>query len=309
MFCLFKLISKIINLIKQDECNFNDTYSILTPWEANAYQLISWWEMERFSADTFYKIGGILNTIKYDFERKHKDRNLPSSIDDLDENLRPGLIRRLDSIEEECRKIALRNSAETIREFKEVLIDKKNEITFHHVAIRIDEIDRAIRREMKLHLFLYIPLERAKYYPPKIILEPLFGWDVENKFPNMTEDISEAGKCFAVARYTACIFHLMRVMEQAVQKLAAKLGLSMTSVCDKEWQTIINDIRRQLNLLYPKHADSNRVKYESILGYLETVKIAWRNPTMHPKATYTEEEAKAILSAVEIFINDLTKLF
>jgi hypothetical protein len=77
---------------------------------------------------------------------------------------------------------------------------------------------------------------------------------------------------------------------------------------NEDWQKIVNAIRGQLNIIYPKHNDSERIKYESIIGHLETVKIAWRNPTMHPKATYTEEEAKALLGAVEIFIKDLAKI-
>jgi hypothetical protein len=295
----------IINFTKQDKYDNQYSISILTPWEANPYQLISWWEMERFSADTFYKIAGILNAIKLEFAKKDKNQNLPSIIS---ENLRAGLIKKMENIQGECRKIALRHSVQKIGEFKEELTNKKNKITYQYIAVCINEIDHDIKIELKSHLFMYIPFQRAEFYP-YIALEPLFGWDVQNKFPNMSEDISEAGKCFAVARYTACVFHLMRVMERTIQQLATKLGISFASAYDTEWQKIICDIRHQLKALYPKHTDPNRIKYESILGHLETIKIAWRNPTMHPKATYTEEEAKALLSAVEIFMNDLTKLF
>jgi hypothetical protein len=82
----------------------------------------------------------------------------------------------------------------------------------------------------------------------------------------------------------------------------------MTIVCDTEWQTIICDIRRKLNALYPKHKSPDRIKYESILGHLETVKIAWRNPTMHPKAIYTEGEAGDVLGAVRVFVREFVKV-
>ena len=75
--------------------------------------------------------------------------------------------------------------------------------------------------------------------------------DFVTKFPDMIEDLSEAGNCFALERYTACVFHLMRIMEKAVQKFADRIGLSMTSVCDKEWQVILNEMRGQLNSLHP----------------------------------------------------------
>ena len=143
------------------------------------------------------------------------------------------------------------------------------------------------------------------YYNPD---DPIFSKDIMDKFPEMIEDISEAGNCYALCRNTACVFHLMRITEKAVQKLANKLGISTMITCDKEWQTILNDIRGQLKTIYQKHADPGRIKYEAIIGHLETIKIAWRNPTMHPKATYTEEEAKSILGAVEIFLKDLAKI-
>ena len=43
-----------------------------------------------------------------------------------------------------------------------------------------------------------------------------------------------------------------------------------------------------------------------MIGHLETVKIVWRNRTMHPKATYTEEEAKKIVNAVQVFVQDFS---
>jgi len=51
-----------------------------------------------------------------------------------------------------------------------------------------------------------------------------------------------------------------------------------------------------------------RIKYEAMLGHLETVKITWRNPTMHPKATYTDREAEKIIGAVQAFVEDFAAL-
>lgn len=45
--------------------------------------------------------------------------------------------------------------------------------------------------------------------------------------------------------------------------------------------------------------------YAAAAGHLYNVKIAWRNEVMHPKKTYTAEEAKKLLNAVDTFIRDL----
>src|SRR5579859_3823509 len=64
---------------------------------------------------------------------------------------------------------------------------------------------------------------RAKYYCDT----KLFGEEVDNRLPAVATDISEAGKCFATARWTAAVFHLMRVMEVGVQELATKIGANL----------------------------------------------------------------------------------
>ncbi|MGO8763195.1 MAG: hypothetical protein ACLP2P_05345 [Desulfobaccales bacterium] len=170
----------------------------------------------------------------------------------------------------------------------------------------LNELYSRLDNELKSRVFLVImPGGREKYYNPK---ESIFGNDVANKFPELVEDISEASNCFALDRYTACVFHLMRVMEKGAQKFADKVGISPSITYNEEWQTILNAIRGQVSVLYPKHNNPDRIRYESIIAHFETIKIAWRNPTMHPKATYTEEESKALLDAVRIFIKDLVKV-
>jgi hypothetical protein len=38
------------------------------------------------------------------------------------------------------------------------------------------------------------------------------------------------------------------------------------------------------------------------------VKEAWRNESMHPKQTYTSEQAREVLEAVRVFMTALAKL-
>src|ERR1700687_6353897 len=42
---------------------------------------------------------------------------------------------------------------------------------------------------------------------------PPFGYDVAKAFPRASDDILEATKCYALERYTASVFHLMRAIE------------------------------------------------------------------------------------------------
>ncbi len=53
----------------------------------------------------------------------------------------------------------------------------------------------------------------------------LLGEAVQERFPSLATDIDEAGKCFATGRFTATVFHLMRVMEVGVQEFCEALGV------------------------------------------------------------------------------------
>ena len=49
-------------------------------------------------------------------------------------------------------------------------------------------------------------------------------------------------------------------------------------------------------------------KYGLAYANLNGVRMAWRNDVMHPKATYTEEEAQTIFNHVGAFLKALAPL-
>lgn len=123
---------------------------------------------------------------------------------------------------------------------------------------------------------------------------------VVTKLPTAAFDLDEGAKCLSFGRSTAAVFHLMRVMEIGVQKFGDKLGVMLVS--EKNWQNILDQVNPPIKALgkAPEAA-----KYASIAAHLFNVKLAWRNEVMHPKATYTPEEANRIYQAVEAFMTDL----
>lgn len=132
--------------------------------------------------------------------------------------------------------------------------------------------------------------------------EPLFGEAVDMAFPSSAEDIAEAGRSLGYGLNIAVAFHLMRAMELAIQALASKLGV--TNV-DRVWGNLLSDINTVI-LNMPKGTDRNR--WSESHSHLYHVKQAWRNPTMHPKKTYTDAEAKALFDAVCSFMQHLAPL-
>jgi HEPN domain-containing protein len=133
--------------------------------------------------------------------------------------------------------------------------------------------------------------------------DPPFGIEVDNAFPLAAEEILEAAKCLALQRNTACVFHLMRAMELAVARLAEALATGKPT--DKEWGKILSDIGASIEAM-PKGEKRNR--WSESHSHLYHVKQAWRNDTMHPKKTYTEDQAQAVFTAVRSFMQHLAPL-
>lgn len=108
----------------------------------------------------------------------------------------------------------------------------------------------------------------------------------------------------ALNRPTACVFHLIRVMETAVQILGNRFGIQLTA--DKNWQNILDEANKAIKALNQK--DATTKAYAGIASNLYNVKLAWRNEVMHPKQTYTPDEAKNVFHAVRNFTEDLAVL-
>lgn len=132
--------------------------------------------------------------------------------------------------------------------------------------------------------------------------EAPFGPEVSGSFPLTAEDIEEAANCLALGRYTAVVFHLMRAMEKALQALAKTLEIENV---EREWGKLLSDVNRKIEAM-PK--GSIRNTWSEISTLLYHVKQAWRNDVMHPKSTYSKEQAKEVFTAVRSFMCHLSRM-
>jgi hypothetical protein len=258
-------------------------------------KLVSLWDMERFYADRFIKVVRTMDYLKGISERG------PVALGAEDSELRKGLLNNAQILCKMLMGMGLRVSLCSAEKL-EAALGPATEIG-RGFSDLVDEINGRIEDEIGLTLCFIINQENARFYNQK---EPLFSHFVADRFPDLATDISESGKCYAVGRFTACVFHLMRIMEYGVQRL----GVSFTGnegIIDKDWQNILNDVRGKINAKYPDKKDKDGINHRSLIALLETVKEAWRNPTMHPKQTYTGEEAEEILNSVKGFMRKLAQ--
>lgn len=263
------------------------------PWVSSPYSLISWWDMEKFSAGAFYQIGEFLGKM----EELLSD-NTGTSEDRLGSiNGRRNLEVEIAGIFDSCEAVDLKVSCICSDEFLARM--EQEDFTIGEARRLFEQLGNTIRREMQTVLFFHVPSSQAKFYANK----ELFGEEVSARFPNLQSDIEEAGNCLALGRSTACVFHLMRIMEAGTQAFGSLLGVTFTE--NKNWQNILDESNKAIKAM-PKGKEA--VELSQVASNLYSVKVAWRNEVMHPKATYTPDEAEDVLRQVTGFVKSIAKL-
>ena len=173
------------------------------------------------------------------------------------------------------------------------------------LSSELEQLFNVIESELESVVFIQIPKSRQGYYE---FVGSQLDESVVLNLPAVISDLEEGAKCFALGRHTACVFHLMRVMEMSVQRLGRRLKIKLTQ--EKNWQNILDQVNKAIKAMNTKTArqKTRQSEYGAIAAHLFNVKVAWRNSVMHPKASYTEEEAEEVLRSVIIFVNRFSRL-
>lgn len=136
-----------------------------------------------------------------------------------------------------------------------------------------------------------------------------FGEAVAEAFPSATYDIIEAGKCLMFSRSTACVMHLMRVMELGLTAMASQLGVDAST---DNWNTLLNRIEAEIRSRTTETHGSawkeiDEPFYAEAATHFRFAKNGWRNHVMHARSKYTPEEADDIYRSVKGLMRHLSK--
>lgn len=175
--------------------------------------------------------------------------------------------------------------------------DSKTQRQIHDCHI---QIQNAIQVELKRKLFLGLSGSEAAFYAPKA---PLFGQKIEVQFPSISDEIVEAGKCYALSRSTASVFHSIRCLEAGIRAMSRCLGVpDPTRGSDRGWDKMLKVIKGEIDKRWPN--SGNRMSgdgqmFDAIHGSLAAMQNPYRNATMHLDQKYTSEEALHIFEVVK----------
>lgn len=173
--------------------------------------------------------------------------------------------------------------------------------SFQELYTRVMALRETMEDELRGRKLVLVPGLKAEYCDK----EDLFGAKVCSAFPSAVRDIKEAGNCYAVDLDTACVFHLMRVLEKGLMVFAAALGVAYTPE-----PMILEKIEAALNLMETVPLKDHKLADPQFFteatkdfGYL---KNAWRNYAVHSPVDYDQQEALKIMNYVRDFMQHLS---
>jgi hypothetical protein len=210
------------------------------------------------------------------------------------------LVDRISRVLEGCELLELRVSKCKAERLLEEL--QNQACTFGDISHGLRELHDRIFDELGTALFFHLSVAREPYFREPWLT---FGQIVAIKFPAITRDIEEAGKCYGLKRNTACVFHLMRIMEHGLQELASQLNIETRG---PSWDSILVKIDKELSKRYQDKGlvwIEREQYFAECASYLRAVKTAWRNPVMHVEDHYSDDETLSIYQTVQVFMKHL----
>jgi len=246
--------------------------------------------MKEFDPDQFLFMGGI-----------HAIRALHDDDLEIDSESRKDYLHDAQAAETLSRKLGLTYSILATQRIIQKL-SEDTPILRKDIVNLNNELHHILVDEMKYRKFLCIEPDKSLFLNEK----NLFGSEVSNAFPSAIVDIEEAGKCLAFERWTAAVFHLMRVMEVGLRVLGNTLKLHEST--NRNWETILKKCDEELKKPLANRSPiwrSDDQFFASATAMLRSVKDAWRNPTMHIEKVYTEEQVESIWNAIKGFMRHL----
>jgi hypothetical protein len=145
------------------------------------------------------------------------------------------------------------------------------------------EIQSRLRDELSLSTVFVIPADKVRYFQAN---EPIFGAEVDGKFPSAAFEIAEAGKCLALERNTAAVFHLMRALEVAIEATRKCIGIpDPLKDADRNWGAMLRKLKDELerrNKQKPQQWNQygDQYLFSDLHASLDAVRNVWRNATM-----------------------------
>jgi hypothetical protein len=283
------------------------------PWAAGPFRLVSLLDMLRICAEDFISLLTILDRIanRVDevpkaFAQLGRDMNNPDVHGGACLGLWDTLKPLMDDVEAASGRLELKLSLRKAQRIREQYAG--NRFNFSTFQADLKTLREFIHAELKDRLLFFVPSGRAKFFEKMAI----FGEKVQDKLPALSRDIESASRAIGVGLPTAAVFHLMRVAEYGLRRLAKRLKVPKNKIRHKTWGKMLEAINSAIVALTapgsPPLTERQRKLRDhaaEAAAHLNNVKIGWRDSVSHCERDYTQEEAERIFENVKVFTDFL----
>ena len=260
---------------------------VLANWE-DQLALISLWEiMQQIRAGFFVHIGGLAQILQ-----------LPALFgadDPVEDKFRKQIREVLGGLENDAESFGLSLTAKALKRLFEDL--DQEQYTNAQLKLALQDLIARYQDELDDRLFFRVSSSHASY-----LLTPQEGWrEALDKFPSVFLDVEEASRCFALGRYTASVFHLMRVLEVGLVSLALALQVPTSR---SNWGRIIDQIQAEITKRNKAQGATwpDQQFYSAAAAQFQFLKDAWRNHVIHRRLSFDEQGARQVYVHVRDFM-------
>lgn len=267
----------------------------ILPWQAEPHRLWSLLDMKRFYAAAF-------STAFIQLEFLQGDALYDSDDPAAEARWRAKAKGVLSDMAKECEDAQFTRLAER----SDRLSGQVTHTPILPMLHLIRDLVADVQQELTRHLYFLVPENRKSWYREDDVA--LFGDRVGDAFPESTPEVAEAGRCYALGRWTATVFHLMRALEIVLHKWALDMGVTQFSAIELEnWKNIIDAADKKIRALeqQPKspQKDAELQYYGETTAHFRSIKDAWRNHVSHSRTSYDDRQAQSIMRHVSEFMN------
>lgn len=173
------------------------------------------------------------------------------------------------------------------------------------IARMLEELQKRIQEDLEARVFLTVSLDKAEFFAHDWLQDS----DIAKAFPmTALPEMLNAGRCYAYDEDTACMFHLMRVIDFGLRVVAKSLGISYDA---RNWMGIANEIQKNMEQKYAtKTVDWKKSEplYAGILTDIQAISRGHRNPVLHElEKKYGERDAHYMIVVTEAFLSHLAQ--
>jgi hypothetical protein len=212
------------------------------------------------------------------------------------------IVARVESL---CDRLQLEVGKARLRAFRSQL---KHGCSKAVVAAEFDGLWHNIIEELGGRWLAFVPSDKHKFVLQH--KQVFYAACCLSAYSAIKRDMESAGDCLLADLNTAAVFHLMRVAEFGLRRMARDLRVKMPKKNPIEystWAQVLERIDGKLELWRGKSVakEKRRQFYSGLALPIKAFMHLWRNPVSHFRGDYDEQQAQSAYIHVSDFIQRL----